>query len=163
VDSNPLPLSFRPFASADLALLGPWLAEAGFSVPAMAPARMARRLTEDPAIRCVTACDAAGQPAGFVRLDLSPDRAAELTLIVCPARQRRGIGRALLEHALALARQRGWQRLWALVRSENTPARRLFAAVGFEEEQSPLHGYVHLVRLVHRRPSGAVAPLEIAP
>jgi ribosomal protein S18 acetylase RimI-like enzyme len=156
-------LSFRPFARTDLALLGPWLADSGLSVPALAPDQMARRLTQDPAILCLTACDEHGTPVGFTRLDLSPDDTAEVTLIVAPTQQRRGIGRAMVEHGIELARARGWQRLWALVRTENYAAQRLFEIVGFEQATSPLHGYVHLMRLVHRRPSGMVAPLEIAP
>lgn len=137
--------------------------ETGLSVPALAPDQLARRLIQDPAIRCVTACDEAARALGFMRLDLSPDRSAEVTLIVSPAHFRRGIGRLMLEHGIGLARQHGWQRLWALVRAENHPARRLFERVGFEEAANPLHGYVHLVRLVHRRPAGMVAPLEIVP
>ncbi len=155
-------LSFRPFVRADLALLGPWLADSGLSVPALAPDQLARRLIQDPGILCQAACDS-GQPVGFMRLDLAPDHAAEVTLIVAPQHQRRGIGRALLEHGLELARERGWERLWALVRSENVAAQRLFEMLGFEHGASPLHGYAHLLRLVHRRPSGMVAPLEIAP
>ena len=161
---RPLPsLSFRAFERADLALLGPWLADSGLSVPALGPDQMARRLTQDPGILCVTACDVTAGPIGFMRLDLSPDHAAELTLIVAPSHHRRGVGRALVEHGIGLARERGWQRLWVLVRSENVPAQRLFETLGFERASSPLHGYVHLLRLVHRRPSGMVAPLEIAP
>src|SRR5690606_6885082 len=131
-------LRFRPFARADLALLGPWLSQSGLSVPVLAPDRMARRLTEDPAILCLTACDEADRPVGFMRLDLSPDHAAEMTLLVAPHCHRRGIGRALVEHGIALARERGWQRLWALVRAENVAALRLFEQLGFEEAPNPL-------------------------
>lgn len=156
-------LRFRPFERADLTLLGPWLAATGLSVPALEPDQMARRLIQDPGILCTTALGERDQPVGFIRLDLSPDHSAEVTLIVSPSCVRQGIGRALLEHGIELARERGWQRLWALVRSENYPARRLFEIAGFEEAANPLYGYVHLVRLVHRRPAGMVAPLEIAP
>lgn len=156
-------LRFRPFERGDLALLGPWLAATGLAVPSLAPDQLARRLMQDPAILCFAACGDDDRPVGFMRLDLSPDHSAEFTLIVDPAQHRRGIGRGLLEHGIVLARQHGWQRLWALVRSENHPARRLFERAGFEEAANPLHGYVHLVRLVHRRPRGAVAPLEVAP
>ncbi|MEZ5962368.1 MAG: GNAT family N-acetyltransferase [Planctomycetota bacterium] len=163
MDSPPLALRFRPFERADLALLGAWLVQTGLSVPALAPEQLARRLMEDPAILCLAACDATDGPVGFMRLDLSPDRAAEVTLIVSPSMFRRGIGRRMLEHGIALAREHGWHRLWALIRTENLPAQSLFERAGFEEAANPLHGYVHLVRLVHRRPSGMVAPLEIAP
>lgn len=167
MDSHRPVLSFRPFARADLALLRAWLTQTGLSVPALAPDQLARRLIQDPAIRCLAACDAGDaandRPIGFMRLDLSPDQAAEVTLIVSPTSFRKGVGRAMLEHGIAMSRQHGWQRLWALVRAENHPARRLFERAGFEEAANPLHGYVHLVRLVHRRPTGMVAPLEIAP
>ncbi len=155
-------LEFRPFASQDMGLLGAWLAKAGLGVPALAPEQLARRLTQDPAIVCFTVCSG-DAVVGFMRLDLSPDHAAEVTLLVRPDRHRRGVGRAILERAIELARERGWQRLWALVRAENDPALRLFEAAGFIEGDNPLPGYAHLLRLVHRRPAGTVAPLEITP
>ena len=35
--------------------------------------------------------------------------------------------------------------------------------IGFIEGDNPLPGYAHLLRLVHRRPAGTVAPPEITP
>lgn len=152
----------RGFDRGDLELLSVWLQKSGLGVPQLAPDQLARRLMQDPAILCFTACQA-GQPVGFIRFDLSPDHAAEVTLIVRPDQHRRGVGRSMLDQAIEMARQRGWQRLWALVRAENTAALRLFESVGFIEADNRLPGYAHLLRLVHRRPAGMVAPLEISP
>ncbi len=162
--SSPQPsLTFRRFERADLALLGPWLDAAGLGVPDLAPERLLRRLTEDPSIECTAALDLARDPVGFMRLDVSPDHAAEVTLIVRPGMRRQGVGRALLAQAVVRARELGWGRLWAVIRRENEAARGLFEALGFEAGKSPLPGYLHLVRLVHRRLAGTVPPLEIAP
>lgn len=159
----PASLTFRRFERADLALLGPWLDAAGLGVPDLSADQLIRRLTADPSIECTTALDQAGQPVGFMRLDLAPDRAAEVTLIVRPGLRRQGVGRALLALAIERARDVGWGRLWAVIRRENLSARALFEAAGFEGGPSPLPGYLHLIRLVHRRPAGAVQPLEILP
>ncbi len=100
-------------------------------------------------------------PIGFVRLDLAPDRSAELTLIVDPRHRRRRIGHALVERALEEARRLGLRRIVALVRPENEPALRLFAAQGFEPSGTRMIGFEHLVRVVHR--ADRERPLEIVP
>ena len=98
---------------------------------------------------------------GFLRLDLAPDRSAELTLIVDPRHRRRGVGRLLVERALDEARRRGLRRLVALVRPDNEAALRLFADCGFEPSGSHVVGFEHLARVVHN--ADRERPIEIVP
>lgn len=155
-----LAIAFRRFQRQDLAVLGPWLDAAGFLVPPnVTAARLLERLTRDPKIVVRTAYDSLDQPVGFLRLDIAPDRTAELTLIVHPDRRRAGIGSVLVLRALDLARRRGCRRVWVLVRLDNVAARRLFEDAGFEEDRRPLPGYIGMVRRLHRAPE--VSPLEI--
>ena len=114
---NPPPqLCFRPFAEADATVLEPWLRGAGLLVPSGTKSgSWARRITEDPRI-LVRVAHFAGrptEPVGFFRLDLAPDRAAELTMIVSPEYRRQGLGRALLSDALAEARSLSLRRILA--------------------------------------------------
>ncbi|MCB5246998.1 MAG: GNAT family N-acetyltransferase [Candidatus Cloacimonetes bacterium] len=62
-------------------------------------------------------------------------------MAVSPKLQNRGIGRALLEEALALARDRGWQAKLEVHR-DNPAARHLYASCGF----SDLEGYIVMIR-----------------
>jgi ribosomal protein S18 acetylase RimI-like enzyme len=55
-------------------------------------------------------------------------------LAVDPERQGEGVGGALVDAALARARERGARRLVLRVLSSNGPARRLYASHGFELE-----------------------------
>ncbi|MCL4154605.1 UNVERIFIED_CONTAM: hypothetical protein GTU68_064807 [Idotea baltica] len=53
-----------------------------------------------------------------------------------------GVGRALVEHLVSLAAERGWQRLSLETGTMDTfaPARRLYESVGFSECE-PFGGY----------------------
>ncbi len=53
---------------------------------------------------------------------------------VDPGRQRRGVGRALMDAAAAEARRRGARRLTLRVFAPNAAARRLYASAGFAVE-----------------------------
>lgn len=72
-------------------------------------------------------------PAGFVLLRLAADEAEVLMLAVAPPQQRRGHARALLDAAVAAARQAGATRLLLEVARDNDRARGLYAAAGFRE------------------------------
>jgi ribosomal protein S18 acetylase RimI-like enzyme len=55
--------------------------------------------------------------------------------------QNRGIGRALLEEAIGIAREQGWQAKLE-VHTDNDAARRLYASCGFTD----LEGYITMIR-----------------
>ena len=59
---------------------------------------------------------------------------ADLGLMIAAAHRRRGIGRALLEQAVAWAREAGVLKLELHVFPWNEPALRLYEAFGFERE-----------------------------
>jgi ribosomal protein S18 acetylase RimI-like enzyme len=60
-------------------------------------------------------------------------------LLVDPEYRGRGIGQALLDAAVGLARRRGARRIWLRVLATNPGAQRLYAAAGFRVE-GVLHG-----------------------
>ncbi|MHC4079376.1 MAG: GNAT family N-acetyltransferase [Planctomycetota bacterium] len=154
------PLQFRPFRTTDSTLLGAWLSACGLGVPrGVDDHTWARRVIQDPNILC-WAATLAGRTVGFVRLDIGPDRTAELTMIVHPDRRRVGLGMALLDQALCWARERGLCRLLAVVESANEVAQCFFQHAGFEATGAS-NGHVHLSRLVHR--ADEQPPLEISP
>lgn len=64
-------------------------------------------------------------------------------LAVHPSAQGRGVGRALVEAAVDLARERGARRLTLRVLAHNRPARRLYERCGFAVE-GVLRGEFHL-------------------
>ena len=76
----------------------------------------------------------AGRVVGFCALALEP-RALEIAaLYVDPERWRRGIGLALLDAALADARERECRSAFLWVLPENEPARELYARRGFADD-----------------------------
>jgi ribosomal protein S18 acetylase RimI-like enzyme len=81
-----------------------------------------------------------GEIAGYVRVQRatrfrSSDHVLTVNgVAVDPERQGRGIGRALMEAAIAEARRRGARRLTLRVFSPNERARRLYESVGFVVE-----------------------------
>ena len=160
--SAPLALHIRPAVAADLALVGPWLRRAGLGLPERLDDDLwGRRAIEDPRIVCSVGVGEAGDTLGFFRLDVAPDRVAEITLLVAPGHRRRGLGSQLLERALGEARRRGLRRLEAVVQVDNRSARAFFEEAGFEPTGRVVPGFVHLARVVHR--AEHQPPLEIAP
>jgi ribosomal protein S18 acetylase RimI-like enzyme len=81
-----------------------------------------------------------GELAGYVRVQgasrfRSSDHVLSINgIAVDPGRQGQGIGRALLDAAVAEARRRGARRLTLRVFSPNERARRLYESVGFVVE-----------------------------
>ena len=67
--------------------------------------------------------------AGVVHAAFDGDE-AELGVSVLPAHRNRGIGRALLEDAVAQARNRGMRRLWMQFLPHNAPILRLARKLG---------------------------------
>jgi ribosomal protein S18 acetylase RimI-like enzyme len=81
---------------------------------------------------------AQGIPVGLVWVQPSHHAVSDLPdwLVVCLAvsaeHRARGVGRSLMQHVRAQAEQHGVGRLRLYVASDNTPAGRLYAALGFK-------------------------------
>lgn len=154
-----LEVALRPVGVRDFATLGAWLAEAGLGAPPRVDG-VWRRLLADPRIQVrVAVASRDGTPLGFYRLDLAPDRSAEITLVVSRLQRRRGVGSELLQAALREARARGLSRLVAKVQPDNSVARDFFLGAGFEAAGGAMQPFQCFERLIHR--SDDVAPLEV--
>jgi ribosomal-protein-alanine N-acetyltransferase len=75
----------------------------------------------------------AGEVAGYVIAQDAADEGEILNLAVAAGRQRRGVGRELVERALAALGDRGVERVFLEVRQSNAAARALYASLGFGE------------------------------
>ena len=76
-----------------------------------------------------------GQITGMIHRH--PDGPPQLyvdNLGVTPARQRQGIGRALIREMIAWGKSLGCEEAWIATERQNTPARRLYADSGFAEQ-----------------------------
>lgn len=71
---------------------------------------------------------------GFIAYSCVGDESTVLAVAVAAALQGRGLGAALLQHALAEMREGGVRRCLLEVRVSNTPARRLYTQCGFVED-----------------------------
>ena len=119
----------RPATRAD----GPALAElhaAAFDAPW--PADDILRFAEDRGGFALAVEDGDGALAGFILCRLIAGEAEVLTLAVRPAARRRGIGRALLEAALAARRSRPQTAMFLEVAADNPAAVALYEGAGFE-------------------------------
>ena len=74
-----------------------------------------------------------GELAGYFILMSGAGEAHLLNLSVSAARQRRGYGSFLLRQAIALARERGAERIFLEVRPSNDGAQALYRRFGFRE------------------------------
>lgn len=90
----------------------------------------------------IVIAEAEGRPLGFlILLDSLPDevsmapQAFVAYMAVEPDVQRRGIGRALLNAAEALARERGLPTIAMMVTENNVPALDLYTASGYRTER----------------------------
>ncbi|HUS54276.1 MAG TPA: GNAT family N-acetyltransferase [Thermohalobaculum sp.] len=70
---------------------------------------------------------------GLLILRMAADEAEILNFGVVPAAQRRGLGRALLRSAEALAQEHGMTSIFLEVAVDNAPARALYAGRGYAE------------------------------
>jgi ribosomal-protein-alanine N-acetyltransferase len=77
--------------------------------------------------------EADGQIRGYAILMPVVDEAELLTLGVAAAQQRKGVGRAILEDMLQLAREKAMRRVFLEVRDSNSAAVNLYKSAGFKE------------------------------
>jgi ribosomal protein S18 acetylase RimI-like enzyme len=110
------------------------------SSPAPAPGEGRRFFDEKTKPEDVLVAVAGGEIAGYVRLGratplAASDHVATVNgIAVDPARRRQGVGRALIDAALAEAGRRGARRLTLRVLGSNEAARRLYEVAGFAVE-----------------------------
>lgn len=74
-----------------------------------------------------------GVVVGYLLANIVLDEANIDNLGVDPARQRTGIARRLLDHAMAQFRKRGIRQVWLEVAVPNGAARSFYLAAGFDE------------------------------
>ena len=105
---------------------------ASFSLPW--PARSFQfELTDNPASRSWVA-ELDGLVVGMIVAWLIVDDIHIATLAVYPEYRRRGVGRALLTHALTAAKAEGALRSFLEVRESNLAARKMYLNFGFVED-----------------------------
>ena len=73
----------------------------------------------------------AGQMVGYGVVMMAVDEAHLLNIGVMPERQRRGLGRRLLDHFCDIAREQGAKRMLLEVRRSNVQARAFYDRLGF--------------------------------
>ncbi len=103
---------------------------------------------------CLAIMALAPDTAGFILVRVVADEAEVLTLAVAPERQRRGIGRKLIDASLNEIQSRGGRRYFLEVAADNAPAIALYRSTGFRRHGRRA-GY-------YSRPSGAVDALLFA-
>jgi len=102
-------------------------------------AKNLRRLMASSGMLTLVAEGEGGERAGFIMVGRSTSvftdqqQAFVYDIAVAPAFRRRGIGRRLMEHAEAYAREKGMEFITLMVDSRNEAARNLYAQLGFED------------------------------
>ena len=100
------------------------------------------RFLDDPAHHlCIAYED--GTPAGFVSaVEMThPDKGTEMflyELAVAEPFRERGVGKALTNHLVELARERGCYGVWVLTDDDNEPALRTYRSAGASSPESPV-------------------------
>lgn len=77
--------------------------------------------------------DVDGEMAAFAVTQVVLDEATLFNIAVSPDHQRRGLGRALLEHLISELEKRAVTTLWLEVRASNQAAIALYESLGFNE------------------------------
>ncbi|MFI1753710.1 GNAT family N-acetyltransferase [Streptomyces sp. NPDC020571] len=88
---------------------------------------------DDGDSRTFVAVGADGRPVGFAAVSYAPwnRRLTVEDIEVAPAHRGRGVGRALMGHAVDFARERGAGHLWLEVTNLNAPAIHAYRRMGF--------------------------------
>jgi [ribosomal protein S18]-alanine N-acetyltransferase len=103
-----------------------------------------RRLLEHPACLALAAVSShAPAPIAFIIAQATADEAEILSIGVDTEFQGRGVGRALVEALIALARGKGARRLFLDVAESNAAALALYARLGFEQMGRRKAYYLH--------------------
>ncbi|GAC1360658.1 MAG: GNAT family N-acetyltransferase [Ktedonobacteraceae bacterium] len=130
-------LTIRPVEATDEAIwTAIWQSYNTFynvSLPAQVTATTwARILDPTSPINALLAIDSVGEPLGFANYILHAYTWSDLPacllddLFVRPEARGRGVGHALIEQLISLARSSNWGRLYWMTREDNTTARRLY-------------------------------------
>ena len=93
----------------------------------------------------VTVAEAGGEIAGLIVLAAGDEGFLVDNVAVAPAHQGRGVGRALLEHAEAAARDAGFDSIYLYTHELMTENQALYARIGYVEYARRLHGDARLV------------------
>ncbi|MGE3174803.1 MAG: N-acetyltransferase family protein [Planctomycetota bacterium] len=126
-------IQLSPFGPADAPHVVAWLDGPGIGLPpGNVATRWAEQLVTDPRVHAWVA-RRGDQPVGFGRLDVGPDRVAELTIAIAPALRRHGIGARVLRLVLERGQRLRVRRVQAIVDPANHAALAFFAENGFEE------------------------------
>lgn len=141
-------IRLRTFGLADARTVAAWLDGPGLGVP-VGPvgSRWAERLIADPCVHAWVAMRG-GAPVGFARLDVGPDRIADLTIAIESTSRRGGVGTAVLALVMQHGRRLRVRRIQAIVDQANAPALAFFAECGFEEVVAPSTAKI-FVRWIH--------------
>jgi ribosomal-protein-alanine N-acetyltransferase len=91
------------------------------------------RLVRDDRVHFAVACSSDGAIVGYVVAWFVMDEGEIADLAVAPEARGRGVGAALLDATIRVARAHGTSALYLEVRDSNAPARRLYGSFGFME------------------------------
>jgi ribosomal protein S18 acetylase RimI-like enzyme len=111
-----------------------------FNGEALSPQDLAQRMEQAQGLETVFLGELDGVLAGLLVLRTVPtisaaEEWAEITeLYIEPASRRKGVGKALIEAALAHARHHGCTEIHLLVDPQNTTAISFYEAVGFRQD-----------------------------
>jgi ribosomal-protein-alanine N-acetyltransferase len=120
-------LGFAPMQEADLE----WVAEQDKLLYPFPWAAVNFADSMSAGYGCWTMCEG-GERAGYAVLMMVLDEVHILNISVVGERQGRGLGRRLLDHLAAVAREAGARQMFLEVRPSNTPALALYQRAGFE-------------------------------
>src|SRR5947209_4597952 len=125
-------IEIRPFTPADIdAAIA--VASALPGAPHWPGASYAAALAPAPRHAALVAEDSSGQLAGFAFAAVVPPQAELESIAIAAPFQRRGLARQLMAALIEQARNLGCEQMLLEVRESNTPARRLYASLGFRQ------------------------------
>lgn len=124
------------------------------------------RLMARPEVEVAKAEPPEGGLAGFGALELGPDEAELLLLVVQPRHRRRGVGRALLRFLETEALIAGTSTVWLHVRADNAAAIQFYEAAGYRVDgylRAHYAGRTDALRMRHELGTSAPARRSAEP